>query len=189
VNNHVHVTTTFLEIVGNPRVDAIPVPQSANVAVASDISVSDYRRLYDEVGAPWLWYERSNISDSEVKNLIQNPEVSILTLRLKTKVVGFSELRLQETPSGSRDTQILYFGLRPAYIGLGLGRFFLHSTVRFAFRANIERLWVHTCSLDHARALRTYQKAGFTIFGQESGWVSLPQDARMRQRLSQKAMP
>jgi hypothetical protein len=40
----------------------------------------------------------------------------------------------------------------------------LRAAVDDAWSRNPQRVWVHTCSLDHPKALGCYQQAGFTMF-------------------------
>jgi GNAT superfamily N-acetyltransferase len=59
--------------------------------------------------------------------------------------------------------------LLPEFIGRGYGGYLLNAIVDLAWSAGpCGRLWVHTCDLDHPRALGVYQKAGFQPFRQYS---------------------
>ena len=178
MSERMHVTTHFLQMHTPPKRDAVAPPADTQVAQAHTLSPSCYRDLYNGVGAPWLWYERSDLPDSEISQLIADPTVSIYTLEHAGKIAGYTELRRQPVS----EIQILYFGLLPSQIGKGLGRYFLDWTVREAFSMEIKRLWVHTCSLDHPRALSAYQQVGFTPYRRESGWVNIPDKAVERQR-------
>jgi GNAT superfamily N-acetyltransferase len=178
MSERMHVTTHFLQMHSPPAGGALTTPAETKVVQAHNLSPSLYRDLYNGVGAPWLWYERSEIPDNEISQLIGDPAVTIYKLQHAGKTAGYTELRRQ--PIG--EIQILYFGLLPSHIGKGLGRYFLDWTVREAFSMEIKRLWVHTCSLDHPRALTAYQQAGFASYRRESGWVSIPDTAIERQR-------
>ncbi len=178
MSERMHVTTHFLQMHALPSANAQLPPANTKVVQAHDLAPSAYRDLYNGVGAPWLWYERSELSDREILKLISEPSVTIYTLQHAGVIAGYTELRRQP----QREIQILYFGLLPTHIGKGLGRYFLDWTVREAFSTGIDRLWVHTCSLDHPRALSAYQRAGFATYRRESGWVSIPDGAIARQR-------
>lgn len=178
MSERMHVTTHFLQMHAAPSGDALPSPADTCVVQARGLAPSFYRDLYNGVGAPWLWYERSELSDKEIGQLITEPEVTLYTLQHAGETAGYTELRRQP----KNEVQILYFGLLPPQIGKGLGQYFLDWTVREAFSMKIRRLWVHTCSLDHPRALSAYQQAGFETYRRESGWVSIPDGALKRQR-------
>jgi ribosomal protein S18 acetylase RimI-like enzyme len=50
----------------------------------------------------------------------------------------------------------------PELAGQGHGKWLLAEAVRRAWREGVERVHVHTCSLDHPAALAAYRRAGFT---------------------------
>jgi GNAT superfamily N-acetyltransferase len=49
-------------------------------------------------------------------------------------------------------------------VGRGWGRFLLDAAVDAAWSGETRRIWVHTCTFDHPRALGAYQKAGFRVY-------------------------
>jgi GNAT superfamily N-acetyltransferase len=51
--------------------------------------------------------------------------------------------------------------LTQEWIGKGAGRFLIQHAIREAFRLQPQRLFLHTCTLDHPGALTFYRKAGF----------------------------
>ena len=48
--------------------------------------------------------------------------------------------------------------------GQGHGRWLLAEAVRLAWREGVERVHVHTCTLDHPAALAAYRRAGFVPY-------------------------
>ena len=52
-----------------------------------------------------------------------------------------------------RSVEIAFFGLLPQFIGKGLGGYLLSEAIRKAWDLDASRVWVHTCTLDHPRAL------------------------------------
>jgi len=175
MSSRVEVTTYFLEMHAAPSAPAPVCPDNILVSKSTP-SARAYLALYEAVGIQWLWYERSQLPIHELQSLVGDSRVSIHLLRHKGDVAGFSEIR--SDPGGT--TQILYFGLLPAFIGKGLGAYFLDWTIRYAFEKGPKRVRVHTCSLDHPRALATYINAGFSQYNCESGWVTIPSDALRR---------
>ncbi len=177
MNSRICVTTYFLHMQQPPQRAPLPQPEHAEVYRAT-LSASDYLALYESIGVPWLWYERSSLDKFELQSLIGNPRVQIHILRAQGKTAGFCELR----DNGNGSMQIVYFGLKLECIGLGLGAFFLDWSVRHAFASGIATLRVHTCSLDHPRALATYLSAGFVETKRETGFVTIPDEAMARQK-------
>jgi ribosomal protein S18 acetylase RimI-like enzyme len=182
MNSRIPVTTIFLELFEAPASTARPLPPGTEVVREDAIDAATYLSLYDEVGAPWLWYERSDLGERELQSLLDDPAVSVYTLRVDDHRAGYVEYQRKSAD----EIQILYFGLAPAYIGRGLGPAFLDWSVRRAFDEGTRRLWLHTCTLDHPRALGTYQDLGFREYKRESGWVRIPTRAFERQRSAGK---
>ena len=127
-------------------------------------TVSFYRYLYNEVGGPWLWYERRRMSDRRLAQLVQDPAIEVQVLQVGGVPAGYAELD-RRTPG---EIELAYFGLVPDFIGRGLGAYFLAWAVHRAWDLAPRRLWVHTCSLDHPRALATYLGAGFAEYSRET---------------------
>ena len=65
------------------------------------------------------------------------------------------------------DVEIVYFGLLPEFIGLGLGGTLLTAAIERAFGLGAARAWVHTCSLDHPQALGNYLARGMRVYRTE----------------------
>ena len=43
----------------------------------------------------------------------------------------------------------------------------MREAVDAAWQHNPKRVWVHTCTYDHPRALGVYQRAGFVVYRRE----------------------
>ena len=82
--------------------------------------------------------------------------------------------------------ELASFGLVPAFIGQGLGSYFLAWAVNRAWQREPRRVWVHTCSLDHPAALPAYVRAGFVARGR--AFESFP-DPRLTGLLPRDAAP
>jgi len=85
---------------------------------------------------------------------------------------GYFEL---ESQTGG-DVEIAHFGLLPSFVGRGFGPELLSAAIDRAWQLGPQRVWVHTCSLDHPRALETYRSRGFEIYKSEEGVEDLPDD-------------
>jgi GNAT superfamily N-acetyltransferase len=59
--------------------------------------------------------------------------------------------------------EIAYFGLLPAYVGRGLGKYLLSEAAARAWTLQPSRVWLHTSTLDHPAALPNYLARGFSI--------------------------
>jgi len=118
-----------------------------------------YRELFRLVGGPWLWFSRLIIDDAHLAEIIQHPKVELYSVMDETgHEVGMLELDFREP----HQCELSFIGLVPELAGKGHGRWLLAEAVRRAWREGIERVHVHTCSLDHPAALAAYRRAGFT---------------------------
>jgi ribosomal protein S18 acetylase RimI-like enzyme len=165
------VSITHLEMTRRPRLPA-PPPPALKLAVlrAEAISVPFYRYLYNTVGAPWLWYERRLLSDADLDTVIRHPDVDVFVLYAGGEPAGYAELDRRAMP----DIELVFFGLMPHFIGRKLGPWLLHWVIDAAWAREPQRLWLHTCNLDHPRAIAHYQRAGFVPFKQEQKLIADP---------------
>ena len=66
-----------------------------------------------------------------------------------------------------KEVEIAYFGLLEEFQNKNLGSYLLSQAIKKSFEENINRVWVHTCSLDHKYALNNYIARGMKIFNTE----------------------
>lgn len=154
---------THLEMRARPR--PAPLPTSPLRLVPWRAPTPDaYRALFRRVGEPWLWFSRLVMTDEELLSITHDPEVMIYAVTdPRGTEVGLLELDFRKAP----DCEIAFFGLVPALAGKGLGGWLMAQTKALAWRPGVERLWVHTCTLDSPAALPFYMKSGFTPFARE----------------------
>jgi GNAT superfamily N-acetyltransferase len=152
---------TYLEMTARPVRPPVPLP-SGKLALmrAERCTVAFYRFLYGTVGEPWLWFERLTWSKEKLAALIEKPEVEIFVLYVGGVPAGYYELDRSE----AADIELAYFGLMPEFIGRGYGAYLLREAVDAAWQHKPKRVWVHTCTYDHPRALGVYQRAGFVVY-------------------------
>jgi len=62
------------------------------------------------------------------------------------------------------EVEIAYFGVTADLLGRGAGQYLMRHALAETWVGNPDRIWVHTCTLDHPRALAFYLKAGFTPY-------------------------
>jgi GNAT superfamily N-acetyltransferase len=168
---YLEVTIVYLEMWARPEAMPRPAPRpDLSVLRAENPTLSYYRYLYDRVGEPWLWYERRQMSDERLGAIVQDPEVEVQVLYVAGVPAGYVELDCR----AAGEIELAYFGLLPEFIGHGLGAYFLAWAVSRAWDRGPRRVWVHTCSLDHPRALDTYLAAGFTEYARETVHIADP---------------
>jgi GNAT superfamily N-acetyltransferase len=173
---HVDTLVTYLEMTTAPAQPPRLTPcPGVEVRWARRPTISFYRYLYFAVGELWTWTVRRLLSDAELATILQDLRVEVNVLWVDGVPAGYAELDRRAPP----DIELAYFGLVPEFIGRGLGAYLLDWTIHHAWRARPRRLWVHTCDLDHPRALDLYQRLGFRIYDRRTERVSLPEGVRM----------
>jgi GNAT superfamily N-acetyltransferase len=167
----IETLVTYLEMNEPPAHAPLPPPRAGiEVRHAVRPTVGFYRYLYDAIGRDWLWYERTLLNDAQLGATIHDPKVEVNVLWADGVPAGLAELDFREPP----DIELAYFGILPEFIGQGLGRYLLDWSVHRAWRSRPRRFWVHTCDLDHPRALGVYQKAGFRIYDRRTALATPP---------------
>src|SRR5262249_38262040 len=107
---------------------------------------------------------RRKMPDAALAALLNDPRNELHVLHVDAAPAGFAELDRRQ----GNDIELVQFGLMPAFIGQGLGKWFLQWTIDKASSYAPTRFWLHTCTLDHPVALPNYLKAGFRLFKEET---------------------
>lgn len=158
------LVTTYLEMTDRAQFRPAYVPHSRVQIIRMERpDVSFYRFLYSEVGGGWRWRDRLMISENELQELISRPGVSVHVLYVDGVPAGYVELFKE-----GDQTEIAYFGLRPDFTGMGLGKHLLSYAIDTAWNEGAKRVWVHTCNLDAPHALENYQKRGMQVYHVEN---------------------
>jgi GNAT superfamily N-acetyltransferase len=124
-------------------------------------AAAKYRALFERVGAPWLWFSRLAMDERELLEIIHDDRVNIWAVCDRAGIeVGIVELDFRH----KAQCEISFFGLVPELGGKGYGRWMMAQTLAAAWRPGVERVWVHTCTLDGPSALGFYIRSGFTPF-------------------------
>ncbi len=120
-----------------------------------------YRALFRQIGENWLWQGRLVIDDARLAATLDAPTTDVHVATRRDMVpVGLLELDFA-VPG---ECELAYFGLVPGMTGHGHGGWLMAHALRLAWRPGIERVWVHTCDLDHPAALGFYIAQGFVPF-------------------------
>ncbi len=150
---------TYLEIRERPYV---AVPDSTLVLNRVEVPQPEhYKELFRRIGSPWLWFSRLIMDDAHLASIIQHPRVELYSVLDETgHEVGMLELDFREP----HECELAFIGLVPNLSGIGHGRWLLAEALQRAWRDDVRRVHVHTCSLDHPAALNAYRRAGFVPF-------------------------
>ena len=158
----VAVRVYYLEMLSPPATCSPAPREGLTVIHAKKPTVAYYRFLYNAVGKDYHWYTRGRLPDAELAASLSDPLNEIHALHVDGTPAGFAELDRR-----TEEIELVQFGLMGEFIGQGLGKYFLQWTIDRVWSYQPRRFWLHTCSLDHPRALPNYQKAGFVLYQEE----------------------
>ena len=117
--------------------------------------------FYKQIGKRHQWVDRLIWQDKDWLKYISDENLRTYIFKIENDLVGYFELIFN-----NNDCEIAYFGILEEFIGKGYGGFLLSEALKIGFkRAN--RIWVHTCSLDHPNAIENYKSRGMKIFKTE----------------------
>jgi GNAT superfamily N-acetyltransferase len=122
------------------------------------------RSFYVNVGADWKWTDRLPWTVAEWQQWVDRPELQTWLIKDGHASAGYFELEKQ----AHDDVEIVYFGLLPDFVEKGIGGWALSEAVLKAWEMGAKRVWVHTCDLDHPRALSNYLARGFQLYKTET---------------------
>jgi GNAT superfamily N-acetyltransferase len=120
-----------------------------------------YLSMYCRVGEPLGWDQRLHLPAHELESLLGGGLLRIYVLRnVQGDALGFCEFDRTDFPQ----IDLKNFGLVTEAQGRGLGPWLLATALHGEWRANPDRIWLHTDTGDHPAALKIYQRAGFRVF-------------------------
>ena len=155
----------FLEInkKGNTN-ETLVYPTNVQIYLENKKDININKFFYRQVGKDHFWRDRLLWSDKEWGKYINNKNLETGILKINDELVGFYE---QEFHRDKNEIELIQMGILKEHQGKKLGSFLLKYIIKNAFIKNAERLWVHTCSLDHKYALNNYLSKGLSIFKEE----------------------
>ena len=121
--------------------------------------------FYKNVGRKHQWVDRLIWTDNQWIDYVSSKNVKTYIFKKKKDLAGFFELISHEE---KKEIEIAYFGLLEEFQNKKLGSFLLSEAIKKSFVNNINRVWLHTCSLDHENALNNYIARGMKIFKTET---------------------
>tara|TARA_B100001029_G_scaffold33581_1_gene25399 strand:+ start:568 stop:1071 length:504 start_codon:yes stop_codon:yes gene_type:complete len=117
--------------------------------------------FYKQIGKKHQWVDRLIWQDKNWIEYVSNKNLKTFILQKNNDFVGYFELLFNKN-----ECEIAYFGILEEFIGKGYGGFLLSEAIRIGFK-NANRIWVHTCSLDHPNAIENYKSRGMKVFKTE----------------------
>ena len=120
--------------------------------------------FYKEIGTDHFWRDRLIWSDEKWNEYVSNKYLETWIMKNNNEFVGFYE---KEFHPLKNEVELINMGILKKFRGKKLGSMLLKHAIKTSFKLKLERMWVHTCSLDHKHALQNYKSKGFEIFKEE----------------------
>jgi GNAT superfamily N-acetyltransferase len=179
---HVAAIATFLEMRVPPVRSESSEPAELCLKRLNAPDPAAYRDMFRKVGTNWLWNSRLRLDDAALGDILGDPAVETYFPERDGAPIGILELDFRGLPS----VEIAFFGLVPEAVGSGAGRWLMDRALQLAWRAGVNRVWLHTCTFDHPGALGFYLRSGFVPYERK---VEMVPDPRLDGTLPRDAAP
>ncbi len=159
------VTVTYLEMRSPTDFKPKPCVDSRFRVAEATVKQWEFNRfLYLLVGRDWHWIDKRAWNEPEWKHYAESDSLKTFVAYYDGSVAGYYEMR----PDRTGGIEIAILGLCPRFVGRGFGGPLLTSALQEAWRLRPNRVWLHTCSLDHPAALPNYRARGLTVYRVET---------------------
>jgi GNAT superfamily N-acetyltransferase len=161
------VERNFLEIKSIEALIESKVPQiNHSIELVEPVDFQLNKFFYKNVGNKHRWTDRLIWSENEWIRYVSSANIETYILKIENDLAGYFELI---NHLNLKEIEIAYFGLLEEYHNKKLGGYLLSEAIKKCFlKKNIERIWVHTCTLDHKNALKNYMARGMKIYKKET---------------------
>ncbi|MGH3669103.1 MAG: GNAT family N-acetyltransferase, partial [Pseudonocardiaceae bacterium] len=157
-------TITYLKMTSPHQLHAGSAPPAEITVESVDgTALPLIRSTHDRIATPHHW-SSLEWSEQQWLELLARPGIRSWIARgdgVDGDVIGLVQCEMQ--PPG--DVEITKFGLVPEFVGRGFGGHLLTLATRLAWDlGGVDRVWLHTSSLDHPHAVVNYRNRGFHQF-------------------------
>ena len=161
------VITYYLEMTSVEELRPARPPAEPFAVLRAELAFPALNRFfYAEVGRAYSWTKRLPWTEEQWRAWVERPGMQTWIGYVQGTPAGYFELE-EQRENGNKQVELAYFGLLPPFVGRGVGGALLTEAIRRAWALGPQRVWVHTCTLDHPAALPNYQKRGFRIYDQK----------------------
>ena len=149
------VQRNYLEIKSIQDLNEVVKPNGDfSLKLLESINFQLNKFFYKNIGKKHKWIDRLVWTDAQWIDYVSNKNVKTYGFKFKDDVAGFFELI---SHNEKKEIEIAYFGLLEEFQNKKLGSYLLSQAIQKSFNESlnksINRVWVHTCSLDHKNAL------------------------------------
>ena len=159
------VKRSYLEINSIQDLEEVPKPsEDYSINLLDPINFQLNKFFYKNIGKKHRWVDRLVWMESKWIDYVSDKKVKTYVFKYKNDLAGFFELIFHFE---KKEVEIAYFGLLEEFQNKKLGSYLLSEAIKISFENNINRVWLHTCSLDHKNALNNYIARGMKIYKTE----------------------
>ena len=160
------VERNYLEIHSIRDLNEVVKPnKDCTLNLSEPINFQLNKFFYKNIGKKHKWTDRLVWTEAQWIDYVSNKNIETYVFKFKSDLAGFFELI---SHSEKKEVEIAYFGLLEEFQNKKLGSYLLSQAIKKSFKENVNRVWVHTCSLDHKNALNNYIARGMKIFKTET---------------------
>ena len=161
----IKVERNYLDIISLKNLSETDKPSNNfNVRLVNPPDFQLNKFFYKQIGKKHRWVDRLIWNENQWIRYINNSNVKTYILQDGNDLAGYFE---QIFDQKKLEYEIAYFGILQDYVGKRLGGYLLSEAIKKSFLMGANRVWVHTCSLDHKHALKNYLSRGMKIFKSE----------------------
>ena len=160
------IKRSYLEIKSLQNLKKVSKPsEDYSINLLDPINFQLNKFFYKNIGKNHSWLDRLAWIENQWIDYVSDEKVKTYVLKHKNDLAGFFELIFHPK---KKEVEIAYFGLLEEYQNKKLGSYLLCEAIKISFDNDINRVWVHTCTLDHKNALNNYVARGMKIFKTET---------------------
>ena len=135
------------------------------VEIVNPVDFQLNKFFYKNIGKKHKWTDRLVWTESQWIDYVSNLKVETYIFKHRNNIVGFFELIFHKE---KKEVEIAYFGILEEFQNKKLGSYLLSEAIKKSFKSSTNRVWLHTCSLDHKNALNNYISRGMRLFKTET---------------------
>ena len=145
--------------------EAVKPNKDCSLNLLEPINFQLNKFFYKNIGKKHKWTDRLVWTEAQWIDYVSSKKIKTYILKYQNDLAGYFELIFH---SDEKEVEIAYFGLLEEFQNKKLGSYLLSQAIKKSFNSKVNRVWVHTCSLDHSNALKNYIARGMKIFKSET---------------------
>lgn len=174
---------TYLEMLTQPPPKADPPgTEGLSLDLIRPDDTARYLGIYRTLGERWMWFSRLQMDRDVLGAILADAGNVAYAMRRDGRDCGLLELDFREPGA----CEIAFLGLYESEVGHGAGRWLMNRALEMAWRAEIGRVWVHTCTYDHPGAPDFYRRSGFVAYKTA---IEVCDDPRLNGKMRREAAP